>query len=381
MRSRAFVAILLGVLSTDGAIAAEISEQAGSANNPHIITVQGRLEEGDEKKFIRAALPSDHALVRFDSEGGNLLAGIEIGKAIRLKQFDTWVAKDTYCASACALAWLAGRKRYMEANSWIGFHSASDISTGKPVVSGPANALVGSYLNQLGLGAEAIFFISAASPESIQWLTAVDANRYGIDVEVIEQSTVILQPVSRQPLPEARWVVKEGIDLFGFDLRFTPINVGSATECGSRCRDERGCRAYTFNMGNSACFLKSGAETVHRNVNAISGYEATLEQALRQSPFIIQEGTDYQGSDLQFLHPLSFEQCALECEKHADCRAFSYISRKGQCWLKSNAHSATSKKGITSGVRELSAVSDEDISSSASDDGRKQIYDRIPPGD
>lgn len=60
----------------------------------------------------------------FNSEGGNLMAGLEIGRAIRLKGFDTLVPDKMYCASACALAWLGGKTRWAGPGDHSTFHAA-----------------------------------------------------------------------------------------------------------------------------------------------------------------------------------------------------------------------------------------------------------------
>jgi hypothetical protein len=43
--------------------------------------------------------------------------------------------------------------------------------------------LTGAYLNQLGLSGPAVFYITNASPNGMQWLTFSDAQNYGIDVK------------------------------------------------------------------------------------------------------------------------------------------------------------------------------------------------------
>jgi len=47
------------------------------------------------------------------SPGGALIAGLQIDKVIRLYHFTTFVSQGEYCASACALAWLAGEPLVM----------------------------------------------------------------------------------------------------------------------------------------------------------------------------------------------------------------------------------------------------------------------------
>ena len=163
--------------------AAEFS-RAGSRNDgSDIIFVVGQLSFGDDKQFLKVALNSENAIVVFQSPGGNLFAGIEIGKAIRLKGFSTFVPDGVQCASACALAWLGGRSRYMSETANVGFHAVYVKAEGQAAVSAAGNAVVGAYLNQLGLPTSAIIYITEAPPDGMQWLNFVDAQRYGIDVQ------------------------------------------------------------------------------------------------------------------------------------------------------------------------------------------------------
>jgi hypothetical protein len=59
--------------------------------------------------------------VAFESQGGLLNTGIEIGRRIRSAGLKT-LALET-CASACALAWIAGRVRYANEETKIGFQN------------------------------------------------------------------------------------------------------------------------------------------------------------------------------------------------------------------------------------------------------------------
>ena len=49
-----------------------------------------------------------------------------------------------------------------------------------PVESGSGNAILGAYLNQLGLSEDAILYITKTAPTSIQWMSLEDANEHGI---------------------------------------------------------------------------------------------------------------------------------------------------------------------------------------------------------
>src|SRR5215475_10156487 len=165
------------------ALSAEFRKSSLGPSAPDLIEVVGELIRGDEAKFIEAAIKSADAIVVFHSGGGNLLAGIEIGKAIRLKGFSTMVPDNMYCASACALAWIAGRVRLMSDTARVGFHAVYTSQDGETRVSSAGNAIVGAYLNQLGLPTSAIIYITGAPPDGMQWLNFADAQRVGIEVK------------------------------------------------------------------------------------------------------------------------------------------------------------------------------------------------------
>jgi hypothetical protein len=183
-----------------------------------LITVEGQLEFGDEAKFINLAINSPQALVAFQSNGGNLIAGIEIGKAIRLKGFGTLVPDNVKCASACALAWLGGRVRWMGKTAGVGFHAATVDNGGHVNISSAANALVGAYLNQLGLPNSAVVYITSAPPEEVTWLNFEEARQMGIDVQSYQEAKSVPSlkrtvPSPTLPAPSASIAIHRVFDI------------------------------------------------------------------------------------------------------------------------------------------------------------------------
>ena len=148
------------------------------------INVVGDLRYGDEAAFLAATLGIERALVTFASHGGNLRAGLEIGRMIRARRFNTMVAEHDHCASACALAWLGGVRRFMGATSRIGFHAAYEIERGEVLTSGVGNALIGAYLANIGLSNEAVVYITVARPSEMNWLNLEQARQRGIEVSI-----------------------------------------------------------------------------------------------------------------------------------------------------------------------------------------------------
>jgi hypothetical protein len=77
-----------------------------------VITVSAKFEFGDQNTFrTKLASAPQPSIVAFNSPGGALAVGIDIGEQIRARKLVTFVPSLMTCASACALAWLAGWPR------------------------------------------------------------------------------------------------------------------------------------------------------------------------------------------------------------------------------------------------------------------------------
>jgi hypothetical protein len=165
--------------------AADISIRAGKDGSSDLIIIKGDITAEDEKTFKQIALNIEFATVVLDSPGGLIRPAIAIGKTIRIKEFATAVV-DAECVSSCALIWLAGDVRYMAKNSKVGFHAAYiEDKDGKTIPTATGNALVGSYLNSLGLNESIVAFVTRAGATEINWLNKEGADRLGLPVSII----------------------------------------------------------------------------------------------------------------------------------------------------------------------------------------------------
>lgn len=161
---------------------AEIAKVAGIEGKTDQILIKGEIGINDAKTFAQIALTTEKAVVLLDSPGGLLMPAIEIGKAIKLKGFATAVL-DSKCTSACAMAWIAGQPRMLNKGASVGFHAAhTEDSSGKPVPSSVANALVGSYLNNLGLNEKVVAFATSAGPDQVRWINKKEADRMDLNI-------------------------------------------------------------------------------------------------------------------------------------------------------------------------------------------------------
>jgi hypothetical protein len=82
---------------------------------------------------------------------GNVAAGLIIGRIMQLRHYLSAVIAGDVCASACALAWLSSQPRVMDEDARIGFHAAFIRQGDEKIETGVGNALIGAYLQRLGL--------------------------------------------------------------------------------------------------------------------------------------------------------------------------------------------------------------------------------------
>jgi hypothetical protein len=157
----ASVALICATLS--GRATAATIDTTQLADGSTVISVQGDLVLPDIEVFKLKLSGVTKGLVLLASDGGSLQAGIQIGTAIRLRGLATLVPDGSRCASACAIAWLGGTPRVMGQNARIGFHAAYRLERGAPVATGVGNALLGAYLNTLGLSDRAIIYVTMAA--------------------------------------------------------------------------------------------------------------------------------------------------------------------------------------------------------------------------
>ena len=201
------------------------------------ILISGPLVSGDSQKFWNATklLSNKRGLVVLSSPGGLLAEGLAIGEQIRRKEFASVVAENMLCASACALTWLGGRPRLMKDTSKIGFHAAYVQSGQYKRESGVGNAVVGAYLNDMGLNLNAIRYVTTPGPDEIQWLSVRDAIRVGIAVYSYENTLLGSQAdaPALSTAPGGYETAQRAIK--NFDVRFKKAGMAGMSKSVSAC--------------------------------------------------------------------------------------------------------------------------------------------------
>jgi len=167
-------------------VAADIdAEPPKKGGDPAFIMIEGQIHSGDDEKFRNVASEYSDVIVLLNSDGGMIGPAMEIGRTIKLRGYKTAVYKNSTCASACALIWVAGSKRLVFEGGEIGFHASYLDVDGTKLETSVGNALVGHYLSQLGFGESTVVFATLAPPDKILWLNEQTTSISGIDFDKI----------------------------------------------------------------------------------------------------------------------------------------------------------------------------------------------------
>ena len=102
---------VVAMLFTGAAHAATITQETHTGKNGKVfrdISITSEIKYEDMDKFdrmleIMTRAGTSDLMVRLESPGGNLIAGLHIANAIHNSGLLTWVAEKTQCTSICAV--------------------------------------------------------------------------------------------------------------------------------------------------------------------------------------------------------------------------------------------------------------------------------------
>ena len=113
------ITITLSLLLACKNAAADVSLIKHKETDSYSILVAGNIEEKteDELKQMVQRMRKENIklhmnMIRFNSNGGHLRAGMEIGRFIRSERLNTYVAPGDSCNSACVYAFIGGIERF-----------------------------------------------------------------------------------------------------------------------------------------------------------------------------------------------------------------------------------------------------------------------------
>jgi len=199
--------VVAGVLDGPGVRAAEV--EIVDHGSGQIVLFSGAIQRADAARIMAILDHSERIReVRFDSRGGSLESGIEIGEQIRAHRVATRVTAGTVCASACVYAFLGGMIRVVDDGGRLGIHMASGafnddyLAAVKRVLLDPADTDIDGkvrriilineqfsaiaarrqarYLTQMGVSLRLLDPVFDTSHLDIHWLTPAELRDYNV---------------------------------------------------------------------------------------------------------------------------------------------------------------------------------------------------------
>lgn len=173
---------------------------------------------------------------------------------------------------------------------------------------------------------------------------------YGKPAETVAVPQVEEQAsASPQLVPTERMIDANGYDAIGFDyatLKDVPLYT-----CKSACANDSQCMAFTYNTHYNVCFLKGDVVALIRNGDATSGYSSQKSSQVFYSNFTVFRDVDLPGGDYRKIARTDYLQCFMACLKDDVCRAFAYVRRKNECWLKKSLGDSRAIAGVELGIK------------------------------
>ena len=174
----ALTALLLMVDATVGAGRAPAKDglNAQAHRNDLSIRITGVIGPGTYHRFMDELRRKQPSVVMVDGPGGRVLEAMMIGTEIRRRGISTVLPGNHSCASACALIYLSGAKRYIGPQASIGLHSAANH--GRDDESG--TTMMARYLSGMGVPSAIVKKMAATPSSGIRWLTAAEQRTLGL---------------------------------------------------------------------------------------------------------------------------------------------------------------------------------------------------------
>lgn len=198
------VAATTAIVLMHGANAAKVEAELETVWDEEVVGlrsrvfVQGEIDATtpDEVKSLitRHRLDKRRVIVYLDSHGGNLLAGIAIGKLIRDAGMSTAVGKRRadgtpkgsvsagVCLSSCVYALMGGQFRYASKDDVIGVHrfSREGATPSDLEIAQVVSATITNHLKEMGVDAKLFEIAAATAKDEITTIPTPQAERLGV---------------------------------------------------------------------------------------------------------------------------------------------------------------------------------------------------------
>lgn len=166
---------------------------------------------------------------------------------------------------------------------------------------------------------------------------------------------------------------------WGYDRRgndYDTFRARSLAACVEACRDDRRCRAYTYDTRDDTCYLKDRVNSSQRNEAMVTGYKQDNDDGGSGDFGLTEEqGYDRRGNDYTSFRARRLADCTGACRKDRRCRAYTYDTRNDVCYLKDRVNSPQRNDAMITGYkRDHSDSSDYGLTEERGYDRRGSDY-------
>lgn len=187
-KSVSLIAMLLAFVAMAGEGHAAISYQRlDGAPGERGLVIKGVFEFSDDPMTLVDEYTQYHPdYISFDSPGGNVVAAIRFGRALRALNAKTLQIRALECASACAFAFVGGVERFAEPGS-IGVHRVSlsdDVPMDNKLAVSTVQVMTGEiigYLTDMGVSPSLLQLSLSIDSTDIRYLTAAEMRNWNIN--------------------------------------------------------------------------------------------------------------------------------------------------------------------------------------------------------
>jgi len=152
----------------------------GPIDRSRLFLIQRAIQRGDE---ATRALGRDATLrVDVDSRGGEIFAGMEIGRLLRRERARFAVGAGASCQSACVFALMGAVETSVGDGARIGIHRPS-LEAGRDHLLESMFASLAAYVDEMHVSRAILDDMFNTPSSSMRWLSGADLARYGITVE------------------------------------------------------------------------------------------------------------------------------------------------------------------------------------------------------
>jgi len=160
---------------------------SGVFRDTALVHLDGRIDPGAPERLSRALEGvTGKIAVWLNSPGGNLFAGMQLGRIVRTHGASTYIIDHRTllpgeCYSACSLTFLGGVYRFNDNGGRYGVHRASlgpaagDVDRGQDL-----SAAVGGYIREMGVDARLLDLWMKARPDEMYVLSRREAEDLGV---------------------------------------------------------------------------------------------------------------------------------------------------------------------------------------------------------